>query len=151
MTNPSVYVDNELFLGRLDEQERFRETLRTVLMARDDDAPPFIFLLHGEGGMGKSQLTRRLYDIATTEPPFERGCQALRVDWELVRNNTPALRVARDQIHPEEVLAALHRGHRRQYRSRIGTPDSSLGPKSKLAQLGAARPRFGLAARRSPL
>ncbi len=109
MTNQSVYVENELFLGRLDEQDRFREVLRTVLSSRDEDGPPFIFLIYGEGGMGKSQLTRRLYDIVTTEAPFERDWSALRVDWELVRNSTPALRVARDQIHPEVVLDALHR------------------------------------------
>ena len=60
MANQPVYVENELFLGRLDEQDRFREVLRTVLAPQDDDTPPFIFLLHGEGGMGKSQLTRRL-------------------------------------------------------------------------------------------
>ncbi|HXV96901.1 MAG TPA: hypothetical protein VEC93_00655, partial [Anaerolineae bacterium] len=81
MTDQPIYVDNELFLGRLDEQERFRETLHTVLASRDDDAPPFIFLLHGEGGMGKSQLTRRLYDIAAAD----KADISIQGDWEDVQ------------------------------------------------------------------
>ncbi len=109
MTAQPIYVDHELFLGRLDEQERFREALHVVLESQDENAAPFIFLLHGEGGMGKSQLTRRLYDIAASEPPFQQNFYPLRIDWELVRNNTPALRLAREQIRPGEVLAALHR------------------------------------------
>ncbi|MCP4519495.1 MAG: ATP-binding protein [Delftia sp.] len=51
--------------------------LRTVLAPQDEDAPPFVFLLHGEGGMGKSQLTRRLRDIALQEAPFESALHAL--------------------------------------------------------------------------
>jgi tetratricopeptide (TPR) repeat protein len=109
MISQSIYVEDELFVGRVDEQNRFREALNIVLANQGNDASPFIFLIHGGGGMGKSQLTRRLYDIATTEAPFERDFRALRIDWEVVRSNTPALRVPRDQIDPEEVLAALHR------------------------------------------
>lgn len=109
MTAQPIYVDHELFLGRLDEQERFREALHAVLASQAESAAPFIFLMHGEGGMGKSQLTRRLYDIAASDPPFRRNFYPLRIDWELVRNNTPALRVAREQIRPGEVLAALYR------------------------------------------
>jgi tetratricopeptide (TPR) repeat protein len=104
----SIYVDNELFLGRLDEQEQFREVLNTVIENRDDKAPPFIFLIYGEAGLGKSQLTRRLYDIATVEAPFAQNFQVLRLDWALVRHNKPALRVPRAQIQPEDVLAALY-------------------------------------------
>ena len=77
MPDQPIYVENELFLGRLDEQDQFRETLHKVLTpALNDNAPPFIFLIHGEGGMGKSQLTRRLYDIAATEAPFDPGLAA---------------------------------------------------------------------------
>lgn len=104
-----IYVDNELFLGRLDEQEQFREVLKTVTENRDDKAPPFIFLIYGEAGLGKSQLTRRLYDIATAAAPFAQNFQALRLDWALVRHDTPALRAPRARIHPEDVLAALYR------------------------------------------
>jgi hypothetical protein len=108
MNDSVIYVDNELFLGRLDEQERFRDALRALLAGVDKEASPFIFLLHGGGGMGKSQLTRRLYDIATYETPFEGSFHVLRVDWEQVRFHNPALRVPREQIHPESVLEILY-------------------------------------------
>ena len=40
MADQPVYVENELFLGRLDEQDRFREVLRS----RDPD----LAALHGD-------------------------------------------------------------------------------------------------------
>ncbi len=104
----AIYVDNELFLGRLDEQERFRDALRSLLAGVDKSTSPYIFLLHGGGGMGKSQLTRRLHDIALYEPPFESSFHVLRVDWEQVRFHTPSLRVPRKQIHPESALELLY-------------------------------------------
>jgi hypothetical protein len=51
-----VYVDNEPFLGRRREQDLFRDMLDAILAPREDDAPPFIILIHGVGGIGKSQL-----------------------------------------------------------------------------------------------
>jgi hypothetical protein len=108
MASEPVYVDDELFLGRIDEQDRFRDVLQVVLAPQQEDVPPFIFLIHGEGGMGKSQLSRRLCDIALYEVPFEGCFHVLRVDWEEIHFHTPVLRVARDQIHPEDVLDALH-------------------------------------------
>lgn len=64
MASPHIYVDEEIFLGRIEEQERFREALRSLLAGRKDDDLPFVFLLYGEGGMGKTKLARRLRDIA---------------------------------------------------------------------------------------
>ena len=108
--NQPIYVDNEeRFLGRLEKQERFREVLHIVRDSQDDKAPPFIFLIYGEEGMGKSQLTRRLADIAADEALFGSAFQTLQIDWELVRGHIPALQVPHDQIHPEAVLAALYR------------------------------------------
>jgi hypothetical protein len=78
-----VYVDNEPFLGRRREQDLFREMLDAIRARRDDDAPPFIILIHGVGGIGKSHLTRRLRDLArssiiwaapwTRSPPRSRS------------------------------------------------------------------------------
>ena len=92
-----VYVDNKPFLGRQDEQDHFREILRTALVAWDGDAAPCIVLIHGVGGIGKSQPTRRLRDIALYDASFESRFHVLRVDWEVVRHHTPALRLARRQ------------------------------------------------------
>ncbi|MEA3341726.1 MAG: tetratricopeptide repeat protein, partial [Chloroflexota bacterium] len=108
-TEPRITVDGELFLGRLDEQEHFRNALRAVMAPQDDDAPPFIFLLHGEGGIGKSKLTRRFRDIAAREAPFESGFHVLLVDWELKRNRNLALQVGRDAIRTETVFDIIHR------------------------------------------
>ena len=38
MSEQAVYVENELFVGRLDEQDCFRGVLRAVLAPQDDDA-----------------------------------------------------------------------------------------------------------------
>jgi hypothetical protein len=104
-----IYVANELFVGRSNEQEQFRNVLRKVLAIKaNSDVSPFIFLIYGEGGMGKTQLTRRLFDIVTVEPPFERDFFALRLDWQIERYKTITLRVARDQIQPETVFDVLY-------------------------------------------
>ena len=107
-TEPRITVDGELFLGRVDEQEHFRDALRTVIAPQDDDAPPFIFLIHGEGGIGKSKLTRRFRDIAAREAPFEGGFHVLLVDWELKRDRNLALQVGREAIRTETVFDAIH-------------------------------------------
>jgi tetratricopeptide (TPR) repeat protein len=108
-TEPRITVDNELFLGRIDEQNRFREVLRTVMKEQYDDAPTFIFLIHGEGGMGKSKLSRRFRDIATREAPFESGFHVLLIDWELKRGRNLALQVGREAIRVETVFDTIHR------------------------------------------
>ena len=105
---PHITVDGELFLGRLDEQDNFRDVLRIVLGPQDEDVPPFIFLLHGEGGMGKSKLARRFRDIVVREAPFEGSFHVLLVDWELERGRNLALQVGRDAITTERVFDALH-------------------------------------------
>ena len=106
---PRITVDEELFLGRLEEQEIFRNALHAVQGPQEEDAPPFIFLLHGEGGMGKSKLARRFRDIAAQEVPFEGSFHVLLVDWELARDRSVALQVGRDAITTETVFDTLHR------------------------------------------
>jgi tetratricopeptide (TPR) repeat protein len=108
MTEPKIYVDDERFLGRETEQEQFRRALTDVMHA-EDDAPPTIFLIHGEGGMGKSQLTRRFRAIAADEEPFAGAVHALRVDWEIWRHRVIGLQVPRAQIAPETLLDTLYR------------------------------------------
>jgi tetratricopeptide (TPR) repeat protein len=108
-SEPRITVEGELFLGRIDEQERFRDALRAVMAPQDDDAPPFIFLIHGEGGMGKSKLTRRFRDIAAREAPFESGFHVLLIDWELKRHKNASLQVGHEAIRVETVLDAIHR------------------------------------------
>lgn len=109
MAEKQIRVGENLFLGRLNEQQQFREILRTVALTRTDTNDlPFILLIYGEGGMGKTQLIRRMLDIVTTEPPFERDFDVLFLDWQTKRYNTIALQVPRDQIQPETIFDILH-------------------------------------------
>ncbi|HLF25938.1 MAG TPA: tetratricopeptide repeat protein [Anaerolineae bacterium] len=108
MAKERILVDDELFLGRLDEQDRFREALRGLLRPAQPDDPPFIFLLYGEGGMGKSKLLRRFRDIAELEAPFEGEFSIRLVDWELERHRRTSLQVSRDAITTEVVFDLLH-------------------------------------------
>ena len=88
MSNNSTHLNNPnrnaIFLGRAEEQERFRDALHAVLREpgvvgkfmdwvkeKDQSVIPFVFLLYGEGGMGKSSLAHRLREIAQNEDAFE--------------------------------------------------------------------------------
>ncbi len=100
------WVDEPLFLGRQDAQERFRRALWALLRPQEDEQP-FIFLLHGIGGIGKSALTRRFRHIAERE--FPGSFHILLLDWEIARDTTPALRVGPEAITAEVVFEVLHR------------------------------------------
>ncbi len=121
----------DFFLARTEEQRRFRELLRSQVespwrqnfptLARwlpdrrePDPHPnsPWIFLFHGEGGMGKSTLIRRLMAIAEgklrDKNPGDRAWvdrfTILKIDWETERTNRPSLQGPRDQIAARAVL-----------------------------------------------
>src|SRR5689334_9205681 len=73
------------FVGRSDEQNRFREVLREVSGRPDDGADEgYVVLVQGYGGMGKSTLLARLAAIADgklPEPAVGRFA-IFEVDWE---------------------------------------------------------------------
>lgn len=108
MNDQPIYVDEEIFLGRIEEQERFREALRTLMVPLRPDDPPWVFLLYGEGGMGKSKLACRFRDIARLEAPFESAFHVLLVDWEIERYRDQRLQIPRHLIRVETVLDILH-------------------------------------------
>lgn len=118
-----------IFIGRNQEQEQFRQILRqydqskmqrwlptfSKLFQTHTHLPqkPSILLLYGEGGMGKTTLRRRLELIATQSPFSEKEhqknlFQILSLDWE-DHKTEPELSVGHDQIQPEAVLEVLHR------------------------------------------
>lgn len=103
-----IYVDNKLFLGRVAQQDEFRHVLREVLNEPDGEDLPYIVLLYGDGGMGKTLLARRLRDIANLEQPFEGEFHTLWIDWEDERRRNPALKVGRENISPEVVFDTIH-------------------------------------------
>ena len=112
-TSP-IYVNDRLFLGRVREQREFRNLLRDVLDERDGDALPYVVLLYGDGGIGKTTLAKRLLDIAAGESPFEGEFQSLWVDWEQERVRHIGLQVGRERVDAVTVFDVLHQAAIRQ-------------------------------------
>ncbi|MCI0393856.1 MAG: hypothetical protein L0322_02810 [Chloroflexi bacterium] len=81
-----IYVNGRLFLGRVEEQKAFRQALPELLVPPRGETLPYVILLYGDGGIGKTTLARRFQDIAMLEPPFEGSYQALWLDWEVEKN-----------------------------------------------------------------
>ena len=100
---------NEPFLARTEEQEKFKQVLDGLLLPIQLQADkPFVYLLYGEGGMGKTRLVHRLHEIVKIEQPYEHMFNILFIDWELERDNHPNLQVGHDNIEPETVLNVIH-------------------------------------------
>jgi Flp pilus assembly protein TadD len=116
-----------IFLARTEEQKRFREVLRSLqpnavsrlfsqnfptaaklLSAKKEavSSSPHIFLLYGEGGMGKTSLGRRFCELAGEE--FPNCFDVLRLDWEEAKNEYPSLNVGHESIRPESVLETIY-------------------------------------------
>ena len=114
-----------IFLARTEEQKRFREVLRSLhpnvgwlaqnlptvakfLPAKKEtvSTSPHIFLLYGEGGMGKTSLGRRFCELTGEE--FPDRFQVLRLDWEEAKNEYPSLNVGHESIRPESVLETIY-------------------------------------------
>ncbi|MDA0244337.1 MAG: ATP-binding protein [Chloroflexi bacterium] len=113
---PIYSPSGHLFVGRMIEQEDMRHTLRDMLQpANPDETLPAIFLLYGDGGIGKTSLSQRFEAIASKEEPFAGAFQILRVDWEEQRRRVPALQVAREQISPNTVLELFYKQATKQW------------------------------------
>lgn len=109
MANEQVFVDNELFLGREDAQNQFRQALNTVLASGRPGSEPFIFLIQGTSGSGKSKMLRRLRDIAASETPFDSEIQTVLADWQVEQFRHVELVAPPRFIQPEVILNRLYR------------------------------------------
>jgi len=107
-TNP-IYVNGKLFLGRVEEQKQFRAALSELILDdSSEEAFPYVFLLYGDGGIGKSTLAKRFRDIARDEVPFEKEFNILWLDWEDEHKRFQGLRVGREYISPETVFDVMY-------------------------------------------
>ncbi|MCA9970614.1 MAG: ATP-binding protein, partial [Anaerolineales bacterium] len=108
MTQSASTVDNKLFLGRVEEQKQYRAALHELLDTAKADDIPYICLLYGDGGTGKTTLAKRFRDIATQEKPFAEAFQYLWVDWEDERKKLTGLQVGREHVHAEAVFKGIY-------------------------------------------
>jgi tetratricopeptide (TPR) repeat protein len=106
-SDDSIYVNNHIFLGRVEEQKQFRNVLGEVLNTTGEELP-WVVLLHGDGGMGKTTLAARFRDIAQGEEPFAGAFETLYIDWEELRRRHISLQSDRESITPEAAFDALH-------------------------------------------
>jgi hypothetical protein len=114
-----------IFLARQEEQKKFREVLRSLqaqfgwwrknlpmvaklLSAKKESVStsPHIFLLYGEGGMGKTSLGKRFGEIAKKK--FSNCFEVLSLDWEEKKNEFPSLKIGHDAIQPESILETIY-------------------------------------------
>ena len=100
---------NEIFLGRTEEQQSFKKVLNDLIEATSTPQDfPRICLFHGSGGMGKTTLLQRLYDMSQEEP-FQNHFNTLSLNWEKERENYIGLQVEHDHIQPATVLKVIYR------------------------------------------
>lgn len=88
------------FVGRLPEQEQFRAVLSGLETGLGRGGPSSLILIHGRGGIGKTWLLRRYYEIARgtqtgASAPAPSRILPVWIDWEDERDR-----------HPDTYLAA---------------------------------------------
>ena len=73
---------DSLFIGRTQEQQLWQNTLTHLLSSKGaKEHASHLFLLSGDGGMGKSLLARRFCTLAMTQAPWQGRFQLLWIDW----------------------------------------------------------------------
>ncbi len=105
--NKQVFVNGKPFFGREGEQKEFRRALSELISPEIDVDAPYIFLLYGDGGIGKSALARRYYDIAAKETDFSDKFTPIWIDWEVEQNSYAELSGSRENINAEIVFKVI--------------------------------------------
>jgi tetratricopeptide (TPR) repeat protein len=108
MSEPPILVNNQPFFGRVEEQKQFIAALNELRNPPRDETLPYVFLLYGDGGIGKSTLALRFRDIALEERPSKGRSQVLWLDWEKEEKERPSLSVGREHIGAEALFDTIH-------------------------------------------
>jgi tetratricopeptide (TPR) repeat protein len=102
-----ILVNGKPFFGRVEEQKRFHAALKEAINPPRGEDLPYVFLVYGDGGIGKSTLSRRFCDMAAQESNLWHPIKTLWIDWEEERRRLPALQVERTAIAPETVFEVI--------------------------------------------
>jgi tetratricopeptide (TPR) repeat protein len=98
-----------MFLARTDEQRRFERSLVELESASATVGPSSVLLVHGLGGMGKTELCKRFTAIAEgtlPDPNFGTGkFLSINVNWQDERHNHGAGPAG---FQPREALAVIY-------------------------------------------
>lgn len=93
------FVPEGRFVGRLAEQDQFRSVMAQLEHGAGRAGPSSLILIQGRGGIGKTWLLRRFYEIACTTETNARAPARSRVvpvwiDWEDERDRHPDIYLA---------------------------------------------------------
>ena len=98
----------DLFVGREAEKKRFLADLHDLLV---DPSPqgsdPYLFLIYGNGGMGKTCLARQLCHLAQQELPFVGQVRTLWIDWLDEAQKYPQFQFGRSSVEPEIIFQVV--------------------------------------------
>jgi tetratricopeptide (TPR) repeat protein len=101
-----------VFLARTDEQKRFNLAVEELFIGTNTTEPSPVILVHGSGGMGKSELCERFAEIARGEISGAEGnadqLVVCKVEWQDERDHHSSEYPALTGPQLPVVLSALH-------------------------------------------
>ena len=97
----------KVFIGRSKERLDFNRKLDDLLDSGLEK--PYVTLLYGNGGIGKTTLCRKMMELEPVEvPPYPDSFQHVYIDWQEAHLVHDRIRVM-DAVTPDAMLDALHK------------------------------------------